>query len=185
MGINRRLMAGPVLIGDDSVVRVLGPDGEVIDTFHSKDLSRGGWGAVYERCVGLHYEDLGYQVTYRGATLGYLDQGVDLVASRGQETRFIQCKFKRSSLGPTQVEWLLCKASTFVSREAKGRNQFFELVVPSINQAFPQRKAKRERSEIKPNSALLRLLSYNNTQSQVKIVVTEYPLPVGTPRLER
>lgn len=53
-------------------------------------------GRDYERCVGWELEQSGYRVVYVGARSGIEDHGRDLVATRGEETLVVQCKFWRS-----------------------------------------------------------------------------------------
>jgi hypothetical protein len=179
MGINRRLMAGTPSISDNLEITIKSPSGDVIDTILPTELKRSDWGAVYERCVGLHYELLGYTVDYHGARLGYNDGGVDLIAKCDGETRFIQCKFKLSSaISRSQIEWILYKASSLLHKQAVGSRQIFDLVVPSIQLAFPTKRASRS-GRIKPNLAMLAFLARNQSQSRVHLAITEIPMPVA------
>jgi len=179
MGLNRRLMAGIPSISDNLIITITGPSGDVIDTIFPTELKRSDWGAVYERCVGLHYELLGYSVDYHGARLGYFDGGVDLIAVRDGETRFIQCKLKLSSaISKSQIEWILYKASSLLHKQAVGSRQIFELVVPSIQLAFPTKCASRS-GRTKPNLAMLAFLARNQVQDRVCLAITEIPMLVA------
>ena len=50
-------------------------------------------GREFERYVGYQLESDNYDVTYDGATKGLEDLGRDLVATRGEETLIVQCKY--------------------------------------------------------------------------------------------
>ena len=50
-------------------------------------------GDNYEKRVGKDYEKNGYKVDYRGLRMGLKDGGIDLIATKGEEIIFIQCKF--------------------------------------------------------------------------------------------
>jgi len=49
-------------------------------------------GMDYEFYVGDHFENQGYIVTYHGIKNGKKDKGIDLIAKKGNEVIFIQCK---------------------------------------------------------------------------------------------
>ena len=183
MSINRRLMAGIPAISDNLEITITSPSGDVIDTILPTELKRSDWGAVYERCVGLRYELLGYSVDYHGTRLGYNDGGVDLIAKCDGETRFIQCKFKLSSaISRSQIEWILYKTSALLDKQAVGSRHIFELVVPSIQLAFPTKRASRS-GRIKPNVAMLAFLARNQAQDRVHLAITEIPMPVANPSI--
>lgn len=49
-------------------------------------------GVEYEEQIGEYYESLGYYVNYHGKDKGKKDKGIDLIASKENETLLIQCK---------------------------------------------------------------------------------------------
>lgn len=174
-GLNRRLRRGTPQLNSDLSVTVFGSDGAVLERIPPADLVRGGYGYLYERLVGLHYLSTGYEVDFRGGRLGFRDRGVDLVAARPGELRFVQCKFKFQAISPVQVERLLYAASAFVAENQKAaRHLYFDLVVPSVAHAFP---ARRERE----NRALAAFLLYNKTQSAERSAAAAAGVPGGPP----
>jgi len=50
---------------------------------------KGEW---YEKFVGKRYEKEGYEVLYHGLRYGIHDQGIDLIARKGESIHLIQCK---------------------------------------------------------------------------------------------
>lgn len=51
------------------------------------------YGDDFEKKVGQFYEDQGFIVDYRGLELGMKDEGIDLIAVKGDTTFLIQCKY--------------------------------------------------------------------------------------------
>lgn len=49
-------------------------------------------GAEYEKFIGKKYEEVGFEVNYRGLTLGKQDGGIDLIAENEQKIMLVQCK---------------------------------------------------------------------------------------------
>lgn len=126
-------------------------------------------GYFFERIVCLHYEKLAYEVEERSC-LGYQDRGVDLVASKHGERVFVQCKFTLQSLGPKKVEELLYAASSFVRENLSGGVNYFDLVVPSLELAFPTKRSKRS------PSARHAFVRHNGLQNKVKLRLVEVPI---------
>ena len=85
----------------------------LIYTKEFNQLNRSERGCVYERFVGLHYEELGYDVEYRGLERGLLDQGIDLICKKANDCLCIQCKYYNRAFSVQEVEWILYKASSF------------------------------------------------------------------------
>ena len=181
MALYKRLLAGRISVTDTLFVEVVGRNGGLSEKIHPCELVGGGWGTVYERAVGQHYEDLGYRIDYRGAQLGFRDQGVDLVASSDAEQRFVQCKFLLRTFSPQRVEQVLFKASALVIKSSRP-GAIFELAMPSLALAFPTRRTRTGREV--PNGALARLLAANKQQSRVKVIASEIPLPIKAPRFD-
>jgi Restriction endonuclease len=133
------------------------------------------WGQVYEIFVGNVFELRGYGVTYRGATMGFLDRGVDLVASKDAETLYIQCKHGRM-IGRQRIEQMLYAASSYLSSQYTGELLEFRVAVPSISRAFGRRKERGGVARI--DLAWLKyLMSKNRQQRKVHIQVLELPMP--------
>ncbi|NRF85919.1 restriction endonuclease [Burkholderia gladioli] len=179
-GLNRRLMAGIPSVTPEHAVEVFNASGQLIDMIGADELTHSDFGAVYERLVGLHFEAAGYLVEYRGATLGFYDQGVDLVARKGSEARFIQCKSNTRSLSRQQVEWILYKASEYIDKHTHGPDQFFELVIPSMTRVFPTKPGKQS-GKVKSNLSKRQFLLHNQRQKRVRLVITEIPFTCFEP----
>jgi hypothetical protein len=177
----QRLLSGRIYICDNLFITVSDSNGVFLDKIHPRDLVGGGWGFVFERVVGQHYEDLGYKVEYRGARLGYLDQGIDLVATSPKEQRYIQCKFLLHGISPQEVHQILFKSSAYLLKYAP-KGSLFELVVPDISLAFPIVRNRTGREQ--PNMALKHFLAANKTQSQVRVTLSEIPMPVTNPHFD-
>lgn len=61
-------------------------------------LSKYQKGKLYEEQIGEYYESIGYDVIYHGKQKGKKDKGIDLIATRDQETLLIQCKNWENSI---------------------------------------------------------------------------------------
>lgn len=141
-GLAKRLKAGQLRVHHQQGVEVINENGLIVDQISAELMKPSDWGIVYERWVGQKLEKDGWEVDYRGLSLGFCDQGIDLVASLGTRTRYIQCKFKAKSISKQQIEQILYKGSSFLSRQMLARHDVFELVVPSIDMAFPPKRKK-------------------------------------------
>lgn len=166
-GLSKKLMKGVPQLNSDMSVTVTANDGSIIHVIPSSALARGGIGYLYERIVGLHYERIGYSVEYR-CHLGFMDRGVDLVAKNETECHFIQCKFTLKSMSRAKVESLLFAASAFVQKNLEPISNHFDLVVPSKETAFPERRQTAQRA----------FFRYNTTQRQVRLNIVEVPIEV-------
>lgn len=175
-GLSKKLKDGVPRLNPDLSVSVVNEDGQLIHTIPSQALTRGGIGFLYERIVGLHYEQRGYTVEYRGH-LGYFDAGVDLVARNDKQFRFVQCKFTLQSMSRAKVEKLLFAASAFVKNNLGPHENHFDLAVLSEAIAFPVRKNKRKGSPT-TNPARNAFFRYNTTQSQVRLNIVEVPMDI-------
>ena len=176
-GLSRLLMAGVPVVNADLSVEVLGPDGDRLHTIAPAALVGGGIGYLYERLVGLDYERQGYSVEYR-SRLGYRDAGVDLVAKRANEARFIQCKCVLHAISPMNVERILFAASGFVRSNLGPVENHFDLVVPFEARAFPPRSGRgRGRGRQAENKARASFLGYNGTQGRVRMHIREFQFP--------
>jgi len=65
-----------------------------LDRYWQGSRRRTAWtaGIQYERFIGYHHEAKGYRVDYHGALLGVDDLGIDLVCTKDNEVRIVQCK---------------------------------------------------------------------------------------------
>lgn len=151
-------------------------NGQIVHTIPSHALTRGGIGYLYERLVGLHYEQIGYAVEYR-SHLGYLDAGVDLIARTDNQCRFVQCKFTLQSMSRAKVEKMLFAASAFVKNNLGPHENHFDLAVHSEAIAFPIRQSKRKNGP-NVNPARNAFLGYNATQHQVRLNIVEIPMEI-------
>lgn len=117
------------------------------DTLPYATISPGGWGYVYERWVGQHLFDNGWEVVYRGLELGVRDGGLDLELKKGDSKVYAQCKLtKKKKIGKMQAEHILYEASSGLMREYSGAKMKFWLIVPSIEMAFGRKVIKGKSS---------------------------------------
>ena len=175
-GLSKKLKVGVPRLNPDLSVSVATEDGQIVHTIPSLALTCGGIGYLYERLVGLHYEQRGYVVEYR-SHLGYLDAGVDLIARNDSQCRFVQCKFTLKSMSRAKVEKLLFSASAFVKNNLGPHENHFDLVVLSEAIAFPIRQSKKKGSPAM-NPARNAFFSYNATQHQVRLNIVEVPMGI-------
>lgn len=63
-----------------------------LQRYLDRSLSNWELGRLYERCIGQGYECSGWRVVYEGAIKGYEDFGRDLICSKGNTVRIVQCK---------------------------------------------------------------------------------------------
>lgn len=173
----KRLKAGRLRVHYQSGVEIVDEVGLVIDQITPDLMMFSDWGMVYERWVGLELEKEGWQVEYRGLSLGFVDQGVDLIACQGSRTRYIQCKFYAQPIGKQQIEQILYKGSSFLSKQRLARHDVFELVVPSIDTAFPLKRRRNKPPQ--QNWQKTRFLSHNQTQNQIRLAITEIAMDLG------
>lgn len=61
-------------------------------------------GRLYELRVGEHFENEGYEVEYRGISLGKRDGGIDLIARKEAEIILIQCKNWKGNIKIKQAD---------------------------------------------------------------------------------
>ena len=63
-----------------------------LQRYLTKSFSKWEIGRLYERFIGHLHEKQGWKVVYQGAIKGYEDFGRDLICSKDQITKIIQCK---------------------------------------------------------------------------------------------
>ncbi len=135
-------------------------------------------GFLYERCVGLHYEALGYAVEYRGLSMGLLDGGIDLVASmEGRPPAFVQCKYGDKAHGRQRIEQILYKADQFFQRHPPIRGSSLVLAVPAISSSFSQKRKRTATGAIKVTHPMADyFLAHNRRQNLVRLEILELQL---------
>ncbi|AVS85859.1 hypothetical protein C8239_14785 [Paracidovorax avenae] len=169
-GLSAQLRRGRPSINADLSISVFAADGSQICLIPSRALVRGGIGYVFERFACLDYERRGYVVEQR-SSLGYLDRGIDLVADAPGERIFVQCKFTLQSFGPKKIEQLLYAASSFIKHNLIDGTNYFDLVVPALEIAFPRNRRNGGR-----NAAYEAFLARNRLQRSVVLRVVEVPI---------
>ena len=151
---------------DNHVVSIISNTSNyTIYKYQYADLDSSDWGYVYEKYVGQKYEEEGFQVEYLGLKNGFLDGGMDLIISKDEFKAYIQCKFSikfRSCFGKQKIEWILYKASSFLSKQYKDKKLNFWLVIPSLALI---------RKELQDY-----FLSKNNLQDKVKLEIKTMPM---------
>ncbi|HEY0489048.1 MAG TPA: hypothetical protein VGD30_05985 [Telluria sp.] len=175
--LGRTLGAGQLVFDGEAKTLHVVRDGEPLHSFPYASLSPSHWGYVYERHVGLWFEAAGYQVTYRGLQFGFVDNGVDLVLERDDETIYVQCKYALvKRLNTNHIRWILYKADAFLARRYQGRPLHFHLVVPNMAQCFSSAKM-RINGVVKKHSAARFFEEHNNLQNRVRLKIVEVPMP--------
>lgn len=64
-----------------------------LDRYWKRRKNRWEIGRDFERFIGYTLEQRGYSVYYQGIIQGFEDLGRDLVATNGEQTRIVQCKY--------------------------------------------------------------------------------------------
>lgn len=131
------------------------------------EIDSDNWGYIYEKYVGQKYEEEGYQVEYLGLKNGFLDGGMDIIISKDDFKAYIQCKYSSKSkpcFGKQKIEWILYKASSFLSKQYKDQKLNFWLVVPTLQ------LIKKDLQDY--------FLSKNNFQDMVKLELKAIPMPL-------
>ena len=150
------------------VIRIISKTGNyTIHEYQYSDLEFSDWGYIYEKYVGQKYEEEGYHVEYLGLKKGFFDGGMDMIISKGDFKAYIQCKFSTKTsacFGKQKIEWILYKASSFLSKQYKDKKLNFWLVVPSLA------LIKKELQDY--------FLSKNNLQDKVKLELKAIPMPL-------
>jgi len=187
MGINKVLMSGQLQFDNEKrKIVIVDKTGGIAHCIGYDEIEGSDWGYVYERHVGLHFEAAGYSVSYRGATLGFLDGGIDLIIEKGSFKQFIQCKYGVAHrLSKQRIEVLLYSASSFLAKEHLNEKLNFALAIPSIPQMFISRKVKLAHGERLSFPLADYFLSKNQVQDKVRLAIIEVPMDVANPTLKR
>lgn len=64
-----------------------------LDRYTNAHHSREEIGLFYERYIGYIFESKGWQVLYYGAQKGKKDEGIDLICTKDNRVRLVQCKY--------------------------------------------------------------------------------------------
>ena len=138
--ISSKLRTGvPHLTSDSETIVILDSQGKASHKLTVANIRPSDWGYIYERYVGLNYESRGWTVNYRGLEQQYSDQGIDLIVTKTQQIKYMQCKYTDGvrRFGKQRIETILYEASTYLSKQYKGKKLNFALVVPSENPVTP------------------------------------------------
>lgn len=174
--LGRALRSGNLVFDSEKKVLHVVHDGKALHSICYASLSPSQWGHVYERHVGLQFEAQGYAVTYRGLQFGFVDNGVDLVLERDDETIYVQCKYTLGKrISANEVRWILHKADTYLAKQYQGRQLHFHLVVPDSDRCFSSVKLRLNGS-VKKHSTARYFEEHNNLQNRVRLKVVEVPM---------
>ncbi|UJP65119.1 restriction endonuclease [Mongoliitalea daihaiensis] len=180
MGIAKYLKAGKIQINSNEQ-QIEIADKQLILPFDR--LKESDWGYVYEKYVGQVLEEEGFLVSYHGLEKGWLDSGLDLIATKDDQTYFIQCKYTRAKITKSRIEWILYKSSRMLLEKYKEQNKklFFMLVVNNTDENFTRRKPRNFNSNFPETSkvvypVLQYFLDHKYTQDRVKLVFREIPM---------
>ena len=117
------------------------------------------------KLVDLQVSQTGWSVSYRGLEQQFSDQGIDLIITKTQQIKYMQCKYTDGvrRFGKQRIETILYEASTYLSKQYKGKKLNFALVVPSIEKTLTDRMKTH-------------FLSKNTTQDKVVLELIEIPM---------
>lgn len=177
MGITKYLKAGRISI-NKAAKQIEIADKQLILPYDK--LNDSDWGYVYEKYVGQVLQDEGYEVNYHGLQKGFSDRGIDLIAIKDNEMKFVQCKYTRSPISKSKLEWILYKASNLLYENYKSSNLklYFVLIVNKKEECFSKRKSKNFRLNFTDISnveypILQYFLDHNYVQDKIKLEVRE------------
>ena len=170
-------MGRPRLSACETRVEIISPENRIEGQF-AWPASGVELGFLYERCVGLHYEALGYAVEYRGLSMGLLDGGIDLVASiEGKPSAFVQCKYGSKAHGRQRIEQILYKADQFFQKTPPIRGSRLVLAVPAISSSFSQKRKRTAAGAIKVTHPMADyFLAHNRMQNLLRLEILELQL---------
>ncbi len=154
------------------MVTIRSYNGDVIDSIAYAELASSDWGYIYERHVAQQLTDEGFDVQMRGLEKGFRDGGIDLIArDYSREPIYIQCKYSiGKTLSKRNIEWVLFKASSYLTKHATEEKVRFWLVVPSMRESFSVKKSPQGR-DLYPVAQYL--LSKNDYQSKARLEIRE------------
>ncbi|MGX3044425.1 restriction endonuclease [Helicobacter sp. T3_23-1056] len=87
--------------------------------WHNKrDFKNKQKGDKYERQIGKEYQNNGYKVYFKGLKEGKSDNGIDLVAYKGDEAVLIQCKnWERTQVKQEQLRIFLGDCTSYIEKK--------------------------------------------------------------------
>lgn len=152
-GLSKRLRNGHVEINTvDKCVEIKASTGSILDKIFYSELKPSDWGTIYEKHVAQWLFKEGYDVELRGLNKGFLDNGIDIIATKENQQVYAQCKYTfDGKLSKNHIEWILYKASKILRDNYCGKKLEFWLVVPSKQQAFSMKKSG-DRKILYPNA---------------------------------
>lgn len=169
-GICKRISAGHIeLRSTKQIIEIIDNEGVVFDHIEYEKLDGQSWGYVYEKIVGQHLIDNGYDVEFNGLKYGFNDGGIDLIARRFDHTKYIQCKY-RKGIKKADLEEVLWKASNWLTKRVLDKNPIFAISVHSIEYGFGKIDAK-SKSQLPPLAEYF--LSKNQSQKFIKVEILE------------
>ncbi len=120
-------------------INLLDANGNNLKSYQISDLTPFLKGMLYERMVGIHFENNGYDVEYCGLNKGVLDQGIDLICRKPEQpTCYIQCKSGGKTVGKQGIETILYKGGNFIAKNENHKCRFIlaietEKLVSTVN----------------------------------------------------
>jgi Holliday junction resolvase-like predicted endonuclease len=177
MGIAKFLKSGKIILNNlEKKIEIINQS----NTLNYIEISSNEWGQVYEKYVGQQLEEEGYKVNYDGLNLGFLDKGIDLIAENENHINFIQCKFSKSKIGKSQIDWILFKASNNLKKQYKSSEKklIFTLVVNDIETNFAKKSTSKFKLKFTDSSKIKHFwlqyfLDHNYIQDKVKLEFRE------------
>jgi hypothetical protein len=102
-----------------------------LDRYWQSKKSPWQLGRDYERYVGYLHERDGFKVEYYGIEFGYEDLGRDLVCSRGNDIRIIQCKYwsTQKTLHEKHVCQIFGTATAYKKKLVGQKNMLLEIQI--------------------------------------------------------
>ena len=141
-------------------ITLLSSGGDISKSYKISDLSSFMKGMLYERLVGIQFENNGHDVEYCGLKKGVLDQGIDLICRKsGQPTCYIQCKSGEKTIGKQGIETILYKGGNFIAKNEKDKCRFILAI-----------ESEKLVSEVNRR----RFLNWNQLQSKVKLEIKTF-----------
>ena len=138
-------------------INLLNANGNNLKSYQISDLTPFLKGMLYERMVGIYFENNGYDVEYCGLNKGVLDEGIDLICHKSEEpTCYIQCKSGEKTIGKQGIETILSKGGNFIAKNEKHKCHFVLVI---------------ESDKLVSKVNRLRFLQWNQIQSKVRLEI--------------
>ena len=138
-------------------INLLNANGNNLKSYQISDLTPFLKGMLYERMVGIYFENNGYDVEYYGLNKGVLDQGIDLICRKYEEpTCYVQCKSGEKTIGKQGIETILYKGGNFI---AKNENHKCRFILATETEKLVSKSNRR------------RFMQWNQLQSKVRLEI--------------